>query len=168
MEAALRLDAIILADHAAAAEGKLYIHGGGITRINVPFVPFAVPMLAIVLRYMIETPEDRAPHTVEMQFQTPGGVHLFPDGSAHVAAIPKPTSPQFAEGEEQYFQAVLAVGSVPIIETGLHTFSVLWDGEVVREFAIPVVLMEPDASAASPPNRAERRRQERAGDQSNP
>lgn len=151
----MRLDTVMIADHAVAAEGKLYISGGGITRINVPFVPFAVPVLSIILRYKIETPGDRGRHELEMQLETPSGARLLPEGPMGIDPIPKP--PNLAPGEEQYVQAVFSLGGVPIIEVGLHTLTVAWDGEQLREFKIPVVLIQGDG-AQPPPNRADRRR----------
>jgi len=159
----LRLDAVFLADHAVAAEGKLYVNGGGITRLNVPFLPFALPGLSLVLRYMLEVPADRDAHALELQFESPSGVLLFPETPVELPAVEDDVEHVLAPGEEQYAQAVLSVAGVPIIETGLHKFSVRWDGELVREFALPVVLLGEEMPAAPPaPNRAERRRQERA------
>jgi len=150
----------MLADHAVVAEGKIYVNGGGITRINVPVLPFAVPMLSMVLRYMIEGPGDRAAHTLEMQFETPSGISLFPEASIDVVI---PESANRAPGEEEYAQTLVTMGGVPIIETGIHKYSVWWDGELVRAFALPVVLTEGVEAPAPQPNRAERRRQQRAG-----
>lgn len=158
----MRLDAFMLADHAQAAEGKLYINGGGITRLNVPIIPFAIPSLTVIVRYVVENSDDYGDHELGLRLVTPSGVDLFPEeslGNARVEPVPGA-----AEGEEHVLQLCLSFGGVPIIEQGIHELSTILDGELTRRMTLPVVLLDAGAGTVGAPagNRAERRRQERA------
>jgi hypothetical protein len=78
----LRLETFLLADHAVAtSDGKLYIHGGGITRINAPIIPVALPFLSIVLRFRVML-ADVGEHTLLIGFQNPQKAQLLPTEQA--------------------------------------------------------------------------------------
>lgn len=155
----MRLDAFLLSDHAAVAEGKLYVNGGGITRLNVPVIPFVMPTLSVLVRYLVEGPEDFGEHSMALRLETPSGVNLLPEepvGSMIVAR-----APAAVDDEEHFLQMSLNFSGVPIIEKGVHLLSAFLDDELTRQMTLPVVLVE-GGVIAPPPNRAERRRQERA------
>lgn len=66
------LESLLLADNAAAAGGKLYVHGGGITRITPPTLPWVQPLLTVVLRLLADDVADlMAEHSVAMRWWTP-------------------------------------------------------------------------------------------------
>lgn len=127
----------MLADHATACEGKLYVNGGGITRFQVPTVPFALPGLGVVLRFRMD-PEDMGEHKFHIQFINPDGVQVLPPDPIPVTLAPTPDS---LDGEESFAQFVLGFAGLPILTTGMHTFRISWDDELLREFCIPVHLI---------------------------
>jgi hypothetical protein len=153
----LRLDAFLLADYAANAEGKLYVSGGGISRLNLPMFPFFVPMLSVVTRFVVEDEADYRPHTVRVRLESPDGVELIP-GDAASFDVDRPTG--MAEGEERSLQLVLNYGGIPILEEGIYTLTVELDDEVRRRMTLPAVHVPPPAEPRKQ-NRAERRQQER-------
>ena len=133
----MRLDVVMLADHAAVCEGKLYVNGGGITRFQVPTVPFALPGLGVVLRFRTY-PEDMGEHQFQIAFINPDGLQVLPPDPVPVLV----ESPRDGlEGEESFAQVVLGFTGLPILITGMHTFRISWDDELLREFCIPVNLL---------------------------
>jgi hypothetical protein len=152
----LRLDAFLLADHSAVSEGKLYVNGGGVTRLNVPTIPFAIPSLSVIVRYLIEGPEDHREHAVGVRLETPSGVNVFPAEPVGRADVGPPSG---APDEEQFLQLSLNFGGVPIVELGTYVLSAMLNDEVMRRMTLPVVLV--DGGSPQGPSRAERRRQER-------
>jgi hypothetical protein len=135
----MRLDSFLLADGASAHDGKLYLLGGGVTRINPPQLPWIHPQLALVLRLRFDHLDDvAADHTV--------GVSLwYPDGSSLLAP---PTFPLQREqpttvssDEEIYLHFVLNLGGLPLVQEGTYRIEIALDDEVVREMALPVVLV---------------------------
>lgn len=137
----MRLDTFLLAEAAAAFQGQLYIHGGAITRINAPVLPWNHPQLAIVARLQIE-PEDskEGPHR-QMTISI-----LDPSGANVVAPIrfqlpeegPLPT----VEGEESFVQVVLSFGPVTFTQQGLYRINVQAGEQVLRSLPLPVTAME--------------------------
>jgi hypothetical protein len=136
LEVALRLDFFLLADHAVAApDGKLYINGGGITQINVPMLPYGIPYLSAVLRFLVDS-TDVGDHTFLLDLESPGGAHLLPQQPSMVSVGPATGHPD----EETALQLVLSFGGVPLFEEGTHRIVVAADDDVVRRFNLPVVL----------------------------
>ena len=141
----MRLDVVMLADHAAACDGKLYVNGGGITSFQVPTVPFALPGLGVVLRFRTY-PEDMGEHQFQIEFINPDGLQVLPPDPVRVL-IESPGDG--LDAEESFSQLVLAFAGLPILTTGMHTFRISWDDELLREFCIPVRL-DADPGSQSP------------------
>lgn len=137
----MRLDTFLLADHAvAAADGKIYINGAGVTRLDTPGVPFVVPVLSVVLRFSV-TPDDVGDHRIELQLTNPLGQELFPKGPSLITVQPPGTDRH--PDEEMHAQAVFVLGGIPILAEGTHTLTVRLDGRTVKKFKLPVVVGNP-------------------------
>ncbi|MDQ3630024.1 MAG: hypothetical protein M3417_01850 [Actinomycetota bacterium] len=135
---------MLLADHAAVSEGKLFINGGGITRFNVPSLPFAIPTLSVVIR-MLADEGDHGDHRLLLEFLNPDNVQTMPPEPAIVTVSPPP--PEVVPGEEYYIQVVASFGGLPILRSGVHRFRMSWDEERIRELTLPVI----DTSAEPSP-----------------
>jgi hypothetical protein len=161
----MRLDSFLLADAATAnADGRVYIHGGGITRFDVPGLPFGTP-LSIYLRFIVDDDELSSPHEFEIEFTDPTGARVIPLPTltfqpGEVINLP--------EGEEQYMQMALQFGQVGFTRAGVHTLVVRCDGKELRRMTLPVAVTEQGGVQQGPigrgANRAARRRQERGRD----
>jgi hypothetical protein len=66
----LKLDFALLAEAAAGAEGKLYLHGAGLRRIDVPQLPWA-STLAVVARFTADLEEAGAEHEIQLTVYSP-------------------------------------------------------------------------------------------------
>jgi hypothetical protein len=67
----LKLDFFLFADGASAADGKVYIHGGAITKVNPPAYPSPPMMLSAVARMLVSR-DDIGMHTVALEVKKPG------------------------------------------------------------------------------------------------
>lgn len=154
----MRLDTLLLADHAVVSEGKLYVNGGGVTRFNVPSLPMAISNLSVVLR-MLTDERDYGDHLLLLEFLNPDDVQTLPPEPAIVTVPPKPSAS--AEGEEYYTQVVMSFGGMPLLRSGLHRFRVSWDEKLIRELHLPVVIVDTPVSplgrGAPPPARTPRK-----------
>lgn len=131
----MRLETFLIADHAVAApDGKLYVNGGGITRLALPAVPMVVPALSIVLRFLVNE-EDVGEHMLALRLQNPEGIDLLPPEARPIEVAPLDS----VADEEVNVQVVAAFGGLPIFSWGTHTFRVELDGSLVREMNVPVV-----------------------------
>lgn len=86
----MRLDFFVLADGASAPDGKVYIHGGAITRVFPTGFP-ATTVMAAVTRLLFDADEiggEPRPFTIELaepeqdSWQTIGDVGLVPEEPA--------------------------------------------------------------------------------------
>jgi Family of unknown function (DUF6941) len=100
----MRLDFFMLADAAHVADGKLYVHGGGITRVNLPETPFHLPQVAAVARFVIEQGDIGNPSVVAIEWRQPDGEPLPPRIEGEVV----PTRPDGAVEEEELAAILVA------------------------------------------------------------
>lgn len=138
----MRLNALLVADAVSAPpDGKFYIHGGGLTRLTVPQMPFVVPRLALFIRLEVDADEVGTSHEFCVEFRDPQG---GPRGalSPFTAIIPPPV-PELVEGEERFVVITLNIAGIPIEQAGLHSLVFLIDGEVVSQTQFPVLLVPP-------------------------
>ncbi len=126
----------MLADAAAAFNGKLYIHGGGIGRIDAPVIPWAQPSMALVARFLLKEEELGKPRRLGIRLLDPDGAHAMPPADAE-GALERPG--EVVEGEEFHLQLVLTVGPVLFAREGIFRFELRVDGKTAREIPLPVV-----------------------------
>lgn len=141
----MKLDTFLLADAAATAPNKkLFIHGGGITRIDAPDFPYLQTQFGIVLRFSCDDETDAgADHTFGFRILQPDGSELYPAVEAPIHA--PPDHHKWVEGEEVFRSVVIQAGPVAFEGPGVYAIEIKLDGEVVRTAALPVV-HAPDAA----------------------
>jgi hypothetical protein len=125
----------LLADAASAMpDGKLYIHGGGITRLTPTQLPWRHPSLALVLRFQIADEDIGRTHEIGLQV-------VFPDGEEHAPIAAMPVKPRRAatEGEENYAQAVIQLANLPVETAGFLRFDVTLNGDTIRSLPVAVI-----------------------------
>jgi len=156
----LELETFLLADAASSFEGKLYVHGGGITRLNAPTLPLILPSLALVLRLRPEREDFGVTHQMNVTLTDPDGGVVFPPLPLPFEA---PEAVETVEGEEVYFSLTLNLPMLTFARAGVYTMSIAIDDNKVRTSTLPVVAMTPDELrvALTPLNREQRRAQQK-------
>src|SRR4051794_152094 len=122
----MRFESCMLAEAASGLEGKLYIHGGGGTRITPPSPPWVHPTLSLVVRLPLEPADSAVDHEVTIALLDQTGEALFGP-----ASIPVPSLHAIApvEDEETYLQLAVTVAPIPFQRAGTYRFEVGLDGE---------------------------------------
>jgi hypothetical protein len=144
----VQVDVFLLSDAAtAAADGKLYIHGGGITRINAPTLPITVPVTLAVSLALDADELGRDFHFV-WRVVGPDGSPVIPQSEADATAEGRFQGA--IEGEQSHLQFTLTM-ALPISQEGIHRLTLEVDSELVREITLPVVIVPPEPSTAPPP-----------------
>jgi hypothetical protein len=138
----MELETFLLADAAAGADGKLYIHGGGLTRITPPMLPWLQPQLALVLIFRADPEELAQPHEFQLTL-------LDPDGAAAMPAVEDEIAPAehlaaAVPGEESHLHIVLTLSPVRFTRVGAYRFNVAIDGREAGGVNLPVVLQTND------------------------
>jgi hypothetical protein len=140
----MRLNALLLADSVTAPpDGKFYVHGGGLTRLIVPGLPFLVPLGALA-RPEIEEREMGESHEFAFVLIDPNGQQV--EGLPHFTApFPPGTAYDLAPGEQRF--VVLALNmTVAVTDSGLYTFDFRVDGVTMGSIPLPVTIVAPVAS----------------------
>ena len=136
----MRFDSLLVCEAAAAIDGRLFLHGAGLTRLNVAFIPWTQPLFAFVVRFAIE-PNDRG-HSDRRA----GATIIDPDGKVVMDApdigvvVPNPFPPD--TGEEHISNLVFTLGSLPIKTAGTYRIRIHLEGKCVKEMRFPVVVVE--------------------------
>lgn len=125
----MTLDFFMLADGASVAEGKLYIHGGAITRVNPPALPSPPAFITVVARFLIDEDDlGKPPVEVAIEWKKPDGTDLFPPLRAQVAVeLP----PEGMREEEDQGTIIIANALVGFETAGAHSVLLRLNGDVV-------------------------------------
>jgi hypothetical protein len=130
----VRLDFFVLADAANVADGKIYIHGGGLTRFNVLQFPSPMPQVAAVARFIVEDDDLGRPQPVTIDWRGPGGgVFQGVTGEVLVEAIGR------AEGEDRGVVLVAVFGGSPLEQPGRYEARLIMSGDEQGAVVRPVV-----------------------------
>lgn len=133
----MQLDCFLVCDAATTSEGKIYLHGAGISRITVPTVPFVIPFLTVLGRYQFDSVEESA-REYELAFS------VTDDRGQEMAApmkgrIRAQSDPGLRAGEEIYTNLILGFGPLPIQRTGSLRIRLAL-GDTLREMTLPIVV----------------------------
>lgn len=135
----MRLDFLLLADAATEAGGKLYIHGAGITRLQVPNFPWAQP-LSLIARFVLESEADAAAERhFSFQVVDPSGNELLPPLTATLHPKDATSGERVVEGEQRYLQVILNMHTLQLITPGIYQLVVDVNGREVGRMSLPVV-----------------------------
>jgi hypothetical protein len=136
----MKLDTFLLADAVAAHDRKLFVHGGGVSRIAVPEFPFTQPQIALLARFAPEKDEEISEkHTFGLRLVNPDGQELYPIAEMAVGVDPKK---DHVEGEEVYLNLAVQAGPIQLHGPGIYRVEIYLDGEMMRSAALPAVLEE--------------------------
>jgi hypothetical protein len=144
----MRLESVILADAVSTPpDGKFYVMGGGISKLNPIQLPAAFP-LGILVRFELEEGEPLANHRLAIRLLDPADQDIL-QGRAEVPIMIPDEVPQWADGEQRILSATVNVGGVPITREGVHRMILALDGEPVSERSLPVILVQPTSLQAA-------------------
>ena len=76
----MEIDYLILADAAAAENGKHYIHGGGWTQINATAFPVTHPMMGVAIRLRVPWTDTNEEHEIGIDMVDADGTSILPSG----------------------------------------------------------------------------------------
>jgi hypothetical protein len=119
----MNLEFACLADEAAAADDKLYIHGGGLRRMLVPQVPWVIH-LAVAARFNAGLDELGDDHILHLQLEMPDDQVFFPLPPTEITL----GLDNIVEDTDQLGLAVVfRIGAIAVRETGWYRFTLLLD-----------------------------------------
>jgi hypothetical protein len=142
----MRLTSAFFATAAEAAQGKLYILGGGIDSVEVAGLPAGANLSLVVL--MTADPEEcNRPHVLQLAAEGPSGPVEFP---AHGI----PVVPQLHRFHPERPVAMNFIVNLPgllLTAVGEYTFRVVVDGQEAGRASFDVILVPQEPPAQGPP-----------------
>jgi hypothetical protein len=133
----MKLETMMLADAATAFEGKLFVQGGGLTRITAPELPWTQPQVVLVLRFQMAKKDWDVDHEFELAIDGPDG-EMVPRTRI---AIPRPRRPnKLIPGEHHYLHSTITIASLRFTSPGIYNFRLWLGGEPIRTLPIAVTL----------------------------
>ena len=133
----MRFDSLLLADAIDTSGGRLYIHGGGVTRIDAPILPWTHPQLAFLIRLLAQDTADlQAPHRLGIRVDGPDGEVVIPE-TVFEAGLPA-DAPLPVDGEEPYRNLTLTASPLTFPRPGVYTIHLALDGQEVHTMRLLV------------------------------
>ncbi len=134
----MELETLIIADAVSTPpDDKFYVHGGGISRLEVPVLPFPIP-IGVLLRLRLDEEDRGRSYQFRIALIGPLGQPNVPAIELE-AAVPADELPQLVEGEELFTSIAVQINAVAV-RPGLYHLDVDIDGATVRNVPIPVIL----------------------------
>lgn len=132
----MRLDAFLIADAATAADGKLFVHGGAITRITPSRFPWGQPLAFALMLVLDETDDPTASHALAIELKDSADNNMIPTG---VYNLPPMADYGVMPGEVPAYAIAASYTQVVFPQEGMYEVRVSVDDAVMRDFKFPVV-----------------------------
>jgi len=107
---------MVLADAAAAENGKHYIHGGGWDTIWAGSFPVAHPMMGIALRFRVPWNDTNQPHKIAIDILDGDGQSILPNPLRSQITVGRP--PTIPVGNDQVLPFAFNLANVNFQQAG--------------------------------------------------
>lgn len=125
----MEVDYIVLADAAAAVEGKHYIHGAGWDTIFAGSFPVQHPSMAVAVRLRIPWTATNQPHSLELDLIDADGASILPDPPGVVKGdINVGRPPHLSPGDDQVVCLVFNLLGLQFERAGTYSVVFRIDG----------------------------------------
>lgn len=145
--AELAVECFMLAEAAQVVDGKLYVLGGGVTRVLAPSFPF---IYFVTLPTLLRIPWNfsEVQHTVSISGVDERGEAVLPANETLIPGGQRP--PEAVEGDDLKLIASIGIGPAVFPREGQYRFTLMIDGLEVAATRARVLQM-PEASSSSVP-----------------
>lgn len=136
------------ADHAAVAEGKLYVNGGIWDRLQFPSYPQVLPQLSLVMALRVPYRAYLQDHKFEMTLEDADAqpTDFRVEGGFRVGA-----DPNLRTGDASVMQLAVPIAGVTLQKAGDYSFVLRLDGTEVSRYQVRAVqVLIPGGAIASP------------------
>jgi hypothetical protein len=120
----VKLDFAVLAEAAAVGDRKLFLHGAGLRRFDLPQIPWFAA-LAIGVRFTAELDEAGDVHSLTLRLLSPSDIEIMRTPRMELAITPADEVP--ADWEEISVVAALNSSAVAFHEQGWHVVELIVD-----------------------------------------
>jgi hypothetical protein len=127
----------MLADAVATPpDGKIYMQGGGITRLTPAALPLIIPSLGVLVRLAATEAETAEHHVLEFAWTDPDGQRVQP---VLMGAMDPGSVEPLAPGEERYLTVAFNTHGLRFEKAGPYGFSLRVDDQPMGSIALAVI-----------------------------
>jgi hypothetical protein len=137
----MRLDTFLIADAIAAPadDGKFYIHGGGLSRFEVPVVPFPMPLHVLIRLEVSDEELLSTSHHLLIKLIGPAGLPNIPP--INLETGPEKSLKPILDGEQRFLQLALSLPAL-VVRVGVFHLELHVDGKKLGSIPLPVKLAD--------------------------
>ena len=142
----MQISYMVLADAAAAENGKHYIHGGGWDQLLAASFPVVHPTMSVALRLQVPWHDTNQPHELEIDV-------VNEDGQSELPVPPGPLRgtvttgrpPHLGPGADQFVPLVVNIAQLKFERAGTYAVIARIDGMEAARSAFHVKQLQPQA-----------------------
>jgi hypothetical protein len=149
----MQVDYMVIADAAAAENGKHYIHGGGWDTIFAASYPVVHPSLGVAVRLRVPWNDTNTPHEIMVDIVDADGNSIFPDppGTPHRSVVNVGRPPTVPVGNDQTIALAFPFAYLNFQHEGDYVLVLRLDGIDAARSPFHVVSTPPAAPAPGAP-----------------
>jgi len=145
----MRLSTFLVADHAEAVSGKLYVTGGCWNSITVPQLPAVHSHLTIAAALHIPWQATNQPHSLHLDLVHEDGESRLP--APLEAKLEAGRPPGMRSGDETTIVMAFNFDGLKLAGAGLHSFVLSVDGTELGRIGFKVLVAGRSAPTGRPP-----------------
>jgi hypothetical protein len=137
----VQLTTFMLADHAEAVNGKLYVTGGCWNSISVPQFPVVHPHFTVAASLNVPWQATNQQHSLRLDLIDGNGQSLLPEPIQALFETGRP--PGMRSGDEAVIVLAFNFNGLRLEAAGIHEFVLEVDGTELGRIAFKVIVAEP-------------------------
>lgn len=140
----MRLTTFLLADHAEAVNGKLYVTGGCWNTLAVPKLPAAHPHFTVAAALHVPWKATNQEHSLRLDLVDANGQSELPEALQGHFETGRP--PGMRAGDETAVVIAFNFNGLELRSAGIHEFVLEVDGSELGRASFKVLAVEPTTS----------------------
>jgi hypothetical protein len=137
----MRLTTFMLADHAEAVNGKLYVTGGCWNAITVAQLPTTYPHFTVAAALQVPWQATNQEHSLRLDLVDANGQSVLPESLQGHFETGRP--PGMRAGDEAAVVVAFNFNGLQLHEAGVHEFVLEVDGTELGRASFKVMAVEP-------------------------
>lgn len=145
----MHLSTFLVADHAEAVGGKLYVTGGCWNSLTVAELPARHPHLTVAAALHIPWQATNQPHSLHLDLVHEDGASRLPQPLEAKLEAGRP--PGMRSGDEAVIVLALTFDGLEFEQAGIHSFVLSVDGSELGRIGFKVLVAGRPISSSTPP-----------------
>ncbi len=145
----MRLSTFMLADHAEAVNGKLYVTGGSWNQIFAAQFPARHGHLSVVIAIQVPWTATNEKHTLEMDVVDADGASIIPAKIGGQFEVGRP--PGWRPGDDNTVEAVFNLEGLAFQKEGQYSFVLRVDASELGRLGVRLVRIQVPPTTVAPP-----------------